>query len=187
MVAEQVKLLLRQPDIETVLGARDYAILCFLFYTSSRIGSSRSIRIKDFYQDKGIQVLRSKKKGGASQGVPVHPELQTALLHYLDKSDHRNNPNAPLFHSIRRDKNKGEPLPTKTFVYIRNKYRKKAGLPEQFTPHSSLATFATTADGQRVPIQYIQATLSHANIYTTQAYIHSRKLYKDSAVFSVKY
>jgi integrase len=158
-----------------------------LFYTGSRIGSPRSIRIKDFYQDKGFYVLRFKKKGGANQVVPVHPELQTALLHYLDKSDHRNNPTAPLFHSIRRDKNKGEPLSNETFVYVWNKYRKKSGLPSQFTPHSSRATFATTADERGVPIQDIQATLGHANISTTQAYIHSRKQYKDSAVFSVKY
>jgi len=187
MTARQVKHFLHQPDTSTLQGARDSAILNFLFYTGSRIGSPRSIRVKDFYQDKGFYVLRWKKKGGANQVVPVHPELQTALLYYLEKSEHRNIPDAPLFSAIKTGRNQGDALVNQTYVYIWNKYRKRAGLPAQFTPHSSRATFATMADEKGVPIQDIQATLGHANISTTQSYIHSRKQYKDSAVFSVKY
>jgi site-specific recombinase XerD len=55
MVAEQVKLLLKQPNVQTLLGARNYAILCFLFYAGVRgvrIGSPGSTKIKDFYQGK---------------------------------------------------------------------------------------------------------------------------------------
>ena len=187
MTAEQVKHFLRQPNTRTLQGARDSAILNFLFYTGSRISSPQSIRVKDFYQDKWFYVLKWKKNGGANQVVPVHPELQTALLHYLDKSEHQNIPDAPLFSAVKKGKNQGLALVNETYVYIWNKYRKKAGLPAQFAPHSSRATFATTADEKGVPIQDIQATLGHANISTTQSYIHSRKQYKDSAVFTVNY
>jgi len=145
------------------------------FYTGSRIGAFSSIRVKDFYQDNGFYVLKWKKKGGANQVLPVAPVLQTALLHYLDRSSHRDNPGAPIFHAARVDQNQGKPLSNKTFEKVWHKYRVKAGLPEQFTPHSARATFATTADAKGVPIQDIQTALGHANISTTQTYVHSNK------------
>ena len=63
----QVKKFLAQPDVETLKGARDAAILHFLFYTGSRIGAPGTIRVKDFYQDDGFYVLKWRKKGGKNQ------------------------------------------------------------------------------------------------------------------------
>ena len=186
MTNEQVRLLLSQPDNRTVIGARDSAILNFLFYTGSRIGVPNSIRVKDFYEDKGFYVLKWRKKGGQNQIIPVHPELQTALLHYLSVSDHVSNPEAPLFAPVKNGVD-GQGLSSRQYDNIWRKYCAMAGLPNQFTPHSSRATFATVADENKVPIQDIQSALGHANISTTQTYIHSRKQHKDSAVFSVKY
>ncbi len=187
MTNEQVRLFLSQPDTQTLKGARDSAILYFLFFTGSRIGAPSTIKVKNFYQDKGFYVLKWRKKGGKNQIVPVHPELQTALLHYLELSGHGKDPEAPLFSAVKKGRNKGEGLSNQWFSEIWRKYRKKAGLPEQFTPHSSRATFATTADENGVNIQDIQQALGHANIATTQPYIHSRKQYKDSAIFSIRY
>ena len=187
MTPEQVKHLLSQPDTNTLKGARDSAILHFLFYTGSRIGSPRTIKIKDFYQDKGFYVLRWKKKGGTNQVIPVHPELQAALLRYLQMSEHSHDNNAPLFAAVKKGNNNGAGLNNKTFYSVWRKYRVMAGLPKQFTPHSSRATFATITDEKGAPVQDIQSALGHANISTTQAYIHAKKQHKDSAVFSVKY
>lgn len=187
MTNEQVKQLLSQPNIDTLIGARDSAILHFLAYTGSRIGSPRSITVKDFYEDKGFYVLKWTKKGGTKQVIPVAPALQSALLHYLDKSDHRNDDTAPLFKAVKRGNNNGAGLSNTQFTNIFYKYRDMASLSKSFTPHSLRATFATVCDENNVPIQDIQTALGHANISTTQSYIHSRKKYEHSAVFSVKY
>lgn len=186
MTNDQVRAFLRQPDTRTLKGARDSAILYFLFYTGSRIGAPGTIKVKDFYEDKGFYVLKWRKKGGKNQVVPVHPQLQDALRQYMSKATHKNDPEAPLFAPVKNGK-KNTGLSNKTFWEIWTKYRLQAGLPEQFTPHSARATFATVADENGVPIQDIQTALGHSNISTTQPYIHSRKNHKDSAVFKVIY
>ena len=186
MTNDQVREFLRQPDIQTLKGSRDSAILYFLFYTGSRIGAPGTIKVKDLYEDKGFYVLKWRKKGGKNQIVPVHPELQEVLRHYLSKALHSSDPEAPLFAPIKNGK-KNSGLSNKTFWEVWTKYRLQAGLPEQFTPHSARATFATVADENGVPIQDIQTALGHSNISTTQPYIHSRKKHKDSAVFRVNY
>lgn len=183
----QVKLMLSQADINKLKGARDSAILHFLFYTGSRIGAPGTIRMKDFYQDKGFYVLRWRKKGGKNQVVPVAPQLQAALLHYFSMKNDFHAPNDPLFSPVKLGQNQGKGLSKLTFDRTWHHYRIKAGLPPEFTPHSARATFATVCDENGVPIQDIQTTLGHANISTTQPYIHSRKNHKDSAVFSVRY
>ena len=187
MTSEQVRLLLKQPDTRTLQGARDSAFLHLLFYSGTRIGAPGTIKVKDFYLDKGFYVLKWRKKGGQNQIIPVHPELQGALLHYLAKSEHSQDQEAPLFAPVKTGNNKGDGLSNKQFDRIWNKYRQIAGLPEQFTPHSARATFATTANDNNVPVQDIQKSLSHANVATTMIYIHDRKEHKDSAVFKVNY
>lgn len=132
-------------------------------------------------------MLRWRKKGGKNQVVPVHPQLQSALLHYLSLRTDEKEPDSPLFAAVKAGQNKGKGLSNRMFDRIWHEYRVKAGLPPEFTPHSARATFATAADENGVPIQDIQTTLGHANISTTQPYVHSRKKHKDSAVFSVKY
>lgn len=188
MTNAQVRKFLQQPDISTLKGSRDFAILHFLFYTGSRVGAPGSIKIKDFYEDRGFYVLKWRKKGGKDQVVPVHPSLNDALQQYLKQSEHRNDLEAPLFAPVKRGNNNGDKgLSNKTFWDVWTKYRLQAGLPDQFTPHSARATFATVADENGVPIQDIQTALGHSNISTTQPYIHSRKKHKDSAVFRVNY
>jgi len=187
MTNAQVKQMLSQPDTNTLKGARDSAILHFLFFTGSRIGAPGSMHMKDFYQDKGFYVLRWRKKGGKNQVVPVAPQLQDALLHYFSMKTDFQEPDDPLFSPVKLGQNQGKGLSKLTYDRIWHHYRVKAGLPPEFTPHSARATFATVCDENGVPIQDIQITLGHANISTTQPYIHSRKKHKDSAVFSVKY
>jgi len=185
---EQVRAFLKQPDTRNLQGLRDSAILHFLFYTGSRIGAPGSIKVKDFYEDKGVYVLKWTKKGGASQVVPVHPALNDALQQYLGQSEHASDPDSPLFAPIKKSNNDGSKgLSKVTFSNVWKKYRLKAGISEKFTPHSSRATFATKADENGVPIQDIQTALGHANISTTQTYVHTRKKHKDSAVFRVNY
>lgn len=184
----QVRLILKQPDLRTKQGLRDSAILHFFFYTGSRIGAPGTIKVKDFYEDKGFYVLKWKKKGGKNQVLPVAPALQEALLKYLNQSEHGNNPEAPLFSPVKKGRNNGDKgLSNKAFWDVFIKYRRKAGLSDKYTPHSARATFATVADENGVSIQDIQTALGHANISTTQPYIHSRKNHKDSAVFRVIY
>lgn len=188
MTNAQVRKFLQQPDTNTLKGARDSAILHFFCYTGSRVGAPGTIKIKDFYEDRGFYVLKWRKKGGKDQVVPVHPALNEALQQYLRQSEHSSEPDAPLFAPVKRGNNNGEKgLSSKTFWDVWTKYRLEAGLPDQFTPHSARATFATVADENGVPIQDIQTALGHSNISTTQPYIHSRKKHKDSAVFRVNY
>lgn len=185
---DQVRAFLQQPDTSKLIGMRDSAILHFLFFTGSRIGSPGTIKVKDFYEDDGYHVLKWTKKGGQSQIVPAHPALIKSLNEYLNNSEHSNNPEAPLFAPVQFANNDGSKgLTRSTFSNIWKKYRIKAGVPDTFTPHSSRATYATRADQLGIPLQDIQATLGHADPNTTQRYIKSKKGYKDASTFKMEY
>lgn len=187
MMPSQVAQILLMPDIETVTGARDSAILHLLFFTGCRISEPAKIKVKDLYEDEGYAMLRFIVKGGKQKSIEVHHELRHALDRYLRMVGHRDKPYSPLFLAVKGGKNHGAPLHRSQFTRIFSKYRELAGLPASYSPHSARATCATTALNNGARLDDVQRMLGHADIRTTQIYDRRKHQHKDSAVFAVKY
>jgi site-specific recombinase XerD len=188
MTPEQVRKMLDAPDISTLQGARDSAILHVLFFGGCRIAELVGLKVGDIYEDEGYFLLRFTVKGGKEHPVEVHHELQQAIRRYLAVSGHGNDLRSPLFLSVKSGRNRGDrPLHKDHFTWIFEKYRKKAGLSEKFTPHSARATCATVALHNGADLEHVQRLLGHADIRTTQVYDKRRFLHKDSAAYAVRY
>jgi site-specific recombinase XerD len=66
--AEEVNLILRQPDKRTALGQRDHALLLFLYNTGARVSEALAVRNLDLYLTAPLQSLLNdqftNEKGG---------------------------------------------------------------------------------------------------------------------------
>jgi site-specific recombinase XerD len=187
MTPAQVRKILNAPDVSTLQGVRDSAILHVLFFGGCRVAELASLRVGDLYEDEGYFLLRFTVKGGKDHPVEVHHELQQSLRRYLALSGHGNDPGSPLFLAVKSGRNQGQPLHKDHFAWLFEKYREKAGLSDVLTPHSARSTCATIALHNGADLEHVQRFLGHADIRTTQVYDKRRFLHKDSAAFAVRY
>lgn len=170
---EQVERLLAQPTISTESGLRDKAILEMLFSTGLRvselvslnrdqinlkrrefgvIGKGRKARIV-FLSVRACEWIKRYFESREDKWVP-------AFVHY---SKHR----AELF-----EKGENMRLTVRSVQRIVEKYRKKAKLPIQITPHGLRHSFATDILSAGAGLREVQEMLGHKNIATTQIYTH---------------
>lgn len=186
MTDTQAKKLLSMPDTNTLAGARDSAILHTMFYTGCRVSGLASMKISSLYEDSGYQKIKYRNKGGKTQHTVVNQELQIAIRKYLSKIP-RNDLKTPLFLAVKKGKNIGEALTTRQLSRIFHKYRKLAGLPPEFSPHSSRSTSATLALENGASLEDVQKMLGHSVITTTQGYDKRLIQDKDSASLRLHY
>jgi integrase/recombinase XerD len=78
----QVRLLLELPKIETIAGARDYALILLMVRTFMRVSEAVSLREDDFFYNQNSWFVKVKIKGGEVKNVPVPQEIKKAIDHY---------------------------------------------------------------------------------------------------------
>ena len=183
---KQVRQMLNTPNLETLKGLRDSAVLHILFYTGCRISEVGKLKIKDFYEDGGYFVLEFTVKGGKKNKIAIHQELQIALRKYLFASGHVSENNSPLILALQQAKLKRH-LTKNQLANIFNEYAKKANLPKGVRPHSARATFITQALENGAKIEAVQRSVGHSKINTTQMYDKRLVKHRESASFAVRW
>lgn len=136
LTAEDVKLLLAQPDITTSDGRRDLVLLSVLYDTGARVQEVADLVVRDIRLEYPAKIHLTGK-GRKSREVPLLSRTTLLLQNYLaerkltsiDKS------NYPLFFNRQRNK-----LTRAGISYILNKYVQQAItvsplLPKTVTPH----------------------------------------------------
>lgn len=90
LTAAQVRLLFELPKRETIIGARDYAIILLMLRTFMRVSEAVSITEEDFYYNQNSWYVKVKIKGGELKNVPVPKDVKKAVdaYHFLDR-EHR--------------------------------------------------------------------------------------------------
>jgi integrase/recombinase XerD len=177
---EQIEKLLLAPDISTLIGLRDRAILEVLFSTGLRVAELVSLNRNQF-DFKNIDLSHDYElmivgKGGYSRTVYFSPRSLQFLKLYLEK---RVDNNPALF--VNHSKNsKNSRLSIRSVENIVNKYSQLAGLKTIATPHTLRHSYATDLLTQGVDLRMVQEFLGHRSILTTQIYTHlSKKYLKD--------
>lgn len=186
LTRQQVRRLLDAPDPNTLIGARDLAILSILAYAGCRISEVCSLRIKDYYEDGGYWVLNFRVKGGKRHVVGINRELQIALDYYLRMAPHSAELDAPMFVAVQRMELL-KPLTRRAVGYLFKSYATKANLPRGTVPHSMRVTFITTALDNNAPLEKVQHTAGHASTNTTRMYDKRTFKHRDSASHQVHY
>jgi integrase/recombinase XerC len=165
---EQVEKLLSAPNDNTLLGARDRAILETLYSTGIRVSELVGINFGDI--DETGQAIVIRGKGRKERIVPLGTHAMKAILHYLGVMEANAVPNEstdPLFinkHTTR--------LSTRSVRRKVSKYLEQVGLDPAISPHTLRHSFATHLLDNGADLRSVQELLGHQSLSTTQIYTH---------------
>jgi len=177
LTPEELENLLAQPDIETMGGLRDRALLELLFSTGLRVSELAALNKKMFNTSTGE--MRVVGKGRKERIVFISDRARIWLEKYLDR---RIDEEDAAFVGYRGKGVTDQPSPKveanatrltpRSIDRIVQKYTQAAGIVKNITPHSLRHSFATDLLLNGADIRSVQTLLGHSSITTTQIYTH---------------
>ena len=170
--SDQIFRLLQQPDVSTLGGLRDRAILEVLFSTGLRVSELTSLdrdQVNTTLREFGVV-----GKGRKTRVVFLSEEAANWVERYLAQ---RHDDWPPVFVRHARgidvtDDGENMRLTARSVQRTVEKYRKLAKIPIKVTPHALRHSFATDLLRNGAGLRDVQEMLGHKNIATTQIYTH---------------
>lgn len=170
---DRVELLLEQPETTDLKGMRDKAMLEVLYATGIRVTELISLKVEDV--NLTSEYIKCTK-GNRTRVIPLGSKALEALKEYMDKGREGMilTPEEDAFFV----NCSGRPMTRQGFWKIMKFYAKKAGIPEDITPHMLRHSFAAHLIENGADLQSVQEMLGHSDISTTQIYtkINNNKL-----------
>jgi integrase/recombinase XerC len=183
----EIDALLSAPDLSTVAGRRDRAVLELFYASGLRLSELAGVNLEDM--NLGGRMIRVRGKGGKERLVPFNAATAEALRQMLSDADAlRATPRAGARRPAAvRDTRAGRrgPEPTPVFLNLRGTrlstrsidrivrlYVRKAAIVTGISPHALRHTFATHLLQAGADLRAIQELLGHAQLTTTQRYTH---------------
>lgn len=131
---QQINALLKQPDLRTFTGVRNYCLMLTLLDTGARISEALGIKVDDVLFHENRIFLRNTKTN-LCRYVPISEQLKPLLREYLKI---HNGISEFVFVNLN-----GKPLDRNSFRLILREYGKKAGIKGvRCSPHTFRHTFA---------------------------------------------
>ncbi len=165
LTAQEVELLLAQPECTDRKGYRDRAMLELLYATGIRVTELISLDVNDVNLSAGLVNCRTRDK---VRSIPLYPAALKALKDYIEfiRPDMIASPaERSLFVNV-----SGERMSRQGFWKIVKSYQQKAGIEKDITPHTLRHSFATHLLENGADLRSIQEMLGHADISSTQIY-----------------
>ncbi|MGQ0657663.1 MAG: site-specific tyrosine recombinase XerD [Chromatiales bacterium] len=163
-----VERLLQAPDIGTLLGLRDRAMVELMYATGLRV--SELVRLLGVEVNLRQGALRISGKGGKERVVPLGEVAIGWLQRYLTQTRPAllgNQTSQFLFVTQR-----GGPMTRQMFWHLIRRYARQAGIEQSLSPHTLRHAFATHLLNHGADLRVVQLLLGHSNISTTQIYTH---------------
>jgi site-specific recombinase XerD len=178
--ANEVERMIQIPDITTVTGLRDRAIIELLFCSGLRVSELVSLDTAHV----NLQRREFSVRGKGQKDRPIFISSQAAewIQGYLER---RTDSLKPLFisysgkHQVSMTGNYKR-LTARSVQRIVSKTALLAGITKHVSPHSLRHSFATDLLMNGADIRSVQGMLGHANIATTQIYTHVTDLHLKS-------
>lgn len=171
---EDVAEILKQPDLSTRIGRRDFALLTLLYESAARVSEIANLRVGDFQVDKHQgAAIRLYGKGRKVRTVPLTKPVTEILQDYL-KFESALRPcskDEPLFCN-----RSGKNLTREGISYILHKY---TGMAQDIAPDLEAAKIhphvlrhsrAVHWLEAGLDLQHIKHLLGHADLKTTEVY-----------------
>ena len=168
----QVEALLAAPDVTTLLGLRDRAMLELMYASGLRV--SELVGLRRHGLGLGEQVVRVTGKGDKERLVPFGDEAARWLERYLQEA-------RPVLLAGRasdavfvtaRGMHAGEAMTRVMFWNLVKRYARKADIQAPLSPHTLRHAFATHLLNHGADLRAVQMLLGHADISTTTIYTH---------------
>jgi len=173
---DEVSHLLKTPDTNKPLGARDAAMLELLYAAGLRVSELVYVKLQDINLEAGF--VRVMGKGSKERVVPIGRHAKRKIEYYLE--NHRQpamkNRLSPYLFIARA----GKPITRQGFWKLLRRYADQAQIYKKITPHSLRHSFATHLLEGGADLRAVQVMLGHVDISTTQIYTHvTRKHLKE--------
>jgi integrase/recombinase XerD len=161
--------------LEYVDGLRDgrpALIVRLLAQTGMRVGELTGARAERIAMAGGHHVLLITRKGGAEEQLPVAASTYERLQAYLGGRTE-----GYILHVQRTERRTGDGQMDRSYVrQLLRRMAREAGLEpgvhQRMHPHVLRHSAATLLAADNVPVHEIQRLLGHADLRTTQRYIH---------------
>ncbi len=168
---EAAAALVEAPDVGTLLGVRDRALLELLYACGLRATEALSLTVTDVNRRAGY--VQCSGKGRKERLVPVGGEALAWLERYLGEARPRlaaarRASASPLLFAGPR----GRPLTRQSLWLIVTRAARRAGLRQHVSPHTLRHCFASHLLEGGADLRAVQTMLGHADISTTQIYTH---------------
>lgn len=169
---EELERLFAVPDLSTLQGSRDRAILELLFSSGLRVSELVGLNKEDINLKRREFMVRGK--GQKDRPIFISEAAAWWVQQYLNK---RQDNSAPLF--IRYSGTKQVSLSgnyyrltARSVQRLVARYAILAGITKHVSPHTLRHSFATDLLMNGADLRSVQAMLGHSNIATTQIYTH---------------
>ncbi len=161
----EVDALLAQPDITTLRGCRDKAMLELLYATGVRVSELIDLNLDNVNLQVNLLHCTSEKN---DRIIPIYKSAVKAVEDYLVRV-------RPVLVSNRSEKAlflnmNGERLTRQGFWKIIKGYAQSAGIEKSITPHTMRHSFAAHLLENGAGIKDIKDMLGHSGISSTQVY-----------------
>ncbi|HEY6493301.1 MAG TPA: tyrosine-type recombinase/integrase [Trebonia sp.] len=170
--------------IDSLADPRPSVIFRLLAETGMRVGELTAAQAADILMSGGHHVLKIVRKGqDDGEMLPVAGTTYERVMTYLDgRTD------GYILLVARTERREGDGQMDRSYVRrLLMRMAREAGLPapvwRHMHPHVLRHSAATMLAADKVPITEIQALLGHADIRTTQRYIHHQENLDASLVY----
>ena len=159
------------PDLSTLEGLRDRAVLELLYGTGMRLSELIGLNMGDIDLPSGI--VKVLGKGKKERVIPVGRKASESLSAYFHRREMIASPGmkdvgrSPVFLS-----NRGLRMYPKGVYLLVHKYIGAVSEVEQKSPHVLRHTFATHLLNRGADLRAVKELLGHESLSTTQLYTH---------------
>ncbi|MFN0087657.1 MAG: tyrosine recombinase XerC [Blastocatellia bacterium] len=172
LTIEQMIKFIETPEVDSVLGKRDRAMLELMYASGIRVSEMVNLNLQDI--DFSNQTVRVKGKGRKERVVPFGEHAKQALREYLgvrgellvEAEEEKRDPLAVFMNY------QGTRITTRSVGRMVDKYVKICAEVHHISPHSLRHSFATHLLDAGADLRAIQEMLGHARLSTTQQYTH---------------
>jgi integrase/recombinase XerD len=182
---DQAKALLSQPNLDTVRGKRDYAILLMLLLTGLRRSELTNIKRGDI-QERGEKLyLTYNCKGGTKVVRDIPKRCWGAIESYLTASGREITGDSPIFIAVtdagerlrhyygKNGQNGSHSLSSEAIRQIVTRHARRAFKEEiKVSPHTLRHTAGTLLRKSGRSIEEVQSFMKHRRVDTTRRYLH---------------
>lgn len=170
---EEMERLLEAPDVESVLGLRDRALLETLYGAGLRVSELTDLRSGQLLFD--VEVVRVFGKGSKERLVPIGRMALDWIRRYLEEG--RPAIAKPLSGDSVFLNQRGSRLSRMGVWKLLRKNVLEAGIFKTVSPHTLRHSFATHLLEGGADLRAVQEMLGHSDISTTQIYTHVDREY----------